>query len=289
MSPSLLSSRRSRAPAESDAPRRGRFPLQVLWACRFFLILGTMAVALGVIAWNILPTSVEPAAPVPPQIGIEGSSVPVSGVTYEVRPDGHARTVLITVDSNSPTLPKGQTVTLTLQGLPNKLVALPGEPRSVGMIAGQRFYDLRYEEFGGDAAFSFDVTDPTFGFQVNGVQASVALPGVSIGGGGSSNLLATYQMPHPGRYDWSSFPPDSIHPRQGISWYEPSAGQTLPSRIAVGIDHAEQSADDRNTFIAGALIGLAGAALIAAIQEALHAPFPRRHKGTDTDSATAES
>ena len=48
-------------------------------------------------------------------------------------------------------------------------------------------------------------------------------------------------------------------------------GGRIPGRAAVGINHAEQTTDDNKTFVAGALIGLAGGALLSAVQEALHA------------------
>jgi hypothetical protein len=42
-------------------------------------------------------------------------------------------------------------------------------------------------------------------------------------------------------------------------------------RIATGVNHLAQAADDHRTFFAGALLGLAGGALLSAVQEALHA------------------
>jgi hypothetical protein len=44
---------------------------------------------------------------------------------------------------------------------------------------------------------------------------------------------------------------------------------TRPGTAAFGIDHARQASDTTWTFIAGALLGLGGGALLAAIQDAL--------------------
>jgi hypothetical protein len=40
--------------------------------------------------------------------------------------------------------------------------------------------------------------------------------------------------------------------------------------LGTSLNHAAQKADDAKTFIAGALIGLAGAAILTAAVEALH-------------------
>jgi hypothetical protein len=38
----------------------------------------------------------------------------------------------------------------------------------------------------------------------------------------------------------------------------------------VGLNHSAQTRDDIKIFIAGALLGIAGGAIIAAVQEAMH-------------------
>lgn len=135
----------------------------------------------------------------------------------------------------------------------------------------------------GGATLSFDVIGQAWGYGGNGEEASVALPSLYYRGGGPGPMLSTnFDLSGAARYDWSSFPP--IDTYAGIRWVQTVTGGVIPSRIAVGIDHADQSSDDRNTFIAGALIGLAGAALIAALQEGLYAP---RRRETDLEPPNA--
>ena len=61
-------------------------------------------------------------------------------------------------------------------------------------------------------------------------------------------------------------------------WTEPlnssfSAGQ--PVEIT-GTNHLAQAQDERNTFISGILLGVAGAAAMAVLQEGLHMLFDAR-------------
>ena len=125
-------------------------------------------------------------------------------------------------------------------------------------------------EKNGYAVISYFVKANHFGVTYNGVTASAAMPEVYYKGPGTPNLLTQYGIPSASSYDWSSFPPLYAN---GIfaSWEEPVTGGRIPGRAAVGINHAEQTTDDNKTFVAGALIGLAGGALLSAVQEALHA------------------
>jgi hypothetical protein len=53
-------------------------------------------------------------------------------------------------------------------------------------------------------------------------------------------------------------------------WQQDVASGDTPGRVAVGINHSAQTRDDIKIFIAGALLGIAGGAIIAAVQEAMH-------------------
>jgi hypothetical protein len=77
-------------------------------------------------------------------------------------------------------------------------------------------------------------------------------------------------------YDWSSHPPATLS-NSGAAWTEAvlpgsiyNSGDTA-GRVASGIDHTGQANHDTKTFITGVLPGLAGGALLSAVQEALHA------------------
>jgi Cu/Zn superoxide dismutase len=54
-------------------------------------------------------------------------------------------------------------------------------------------------------------------------------------------------------------------------WQEQLAVGDTPSRVAVGIEHAGQAHNQLVSLLAGTLLGLGGAALLSAVQEARHA------------------
>ena len=117
---------------------------------------------------------------------------------------------------------------------------------------------------------------PNFGVASNGVTVAAAIPEIAFTGSKGANLIATYHIPSADNYDWSSDPPSTLS-NSGAAWTEAvlpgsiyNSGDTA-GRVASGINHTAQANDDTKTFIAGALLGLAGGALLSAVQEALHA------------------
>jgi hypothetical protein len=106
------------------------------------------------------------------------------------------------------------------------------------------------------------------GYAFNEDTAAAAIPRLYYVGPGSPFLATEYdRVPSPNRYDWSAFPPEISYGSR-IAWAETVTNGATPGRVSVGVDHANQTKDSNNTFIAGALIGLAGGALLSAIQEA---------------------
>jgi hypothetical protein len=88
--------------------------------------------------------------------------------------------------------------------------------------------------------------------------------------GGTPTLLAQYNIPHASSYDWSSFPTEFGNNRFA-TWSELVTSGDVGGRAAVGINHANQSSQSDDTFIVGALIGLACGALLSGFTEAMHA------------------
>jgi hypothetical protein len=120
-----------------------------------------------------------------------------------------------------------------------------------------------------DANFAIKAGD--FGVVYNGITASAVMPEVSYQGSATPpTLLTGYQFPSASSYDWSSFPPALSSSTYAI-WQEFLTQGVTTSRVAVGIDHAAQTRDDFRNFLAGALVGVAGAAILSALQETLHA------------------
>jgi hypothetical protein len=117
---------------------------------------------------------------------------------------------------------------------------------------------------------SYSVKAQTFGVAFNGVNAFAAIPTVSYAGAGTSELIILYQIPSASNYDWSSYPA-FLTTKSSASWQIPLVRGATAGRIATGINHVSQTSNDNRTFFAGALLGLAGGAILSAVQEALHA------------------
>ena len=115
-------------------------------------------------------------------------------------------------------------------------------------------------------------TDGTLGYTANGVTASAALPELQLDGpsGQTADMFIQYNIPSADSYDWSASPTFQTT-GDSATWNEELTDGGLPTSTAVGTNHANQAKDNRNTFLAGALVGLAGGALLSAVQEALHA------------------
>jgi hypothetical protein len=121
------------------------------------------------------------------------------------------------------------------------------------------------------AETGFLVNASGFGVTYNSTTASAAIPEVLYAGGGGTPLLLTqYNIPGASSYDWSSFPTEFANNRFA-TWSEAVTSEEVGGRAAVGINHASQSSQTNDAFIAGALIGLAGGALLSGFTEAMHA------------------
>ncbi len=84
-----------------------------------------------------------------------------------------------------------------------------------------------------------------------------------------------YHIPGANTYDWSSTPAATLTNSRAV-WTEqvtPATafmqGVTQP-RVAFGINHAAETNDSNLILAVGVLFGLAGGALVAAVQETLH-------------------
>jgi hypothetical protein len=120
------------------------------------------------------------------------------------------------------------------------------------------------------ADLAINIRGANFGYTTNGLQESVAMPQIAFDSNVNSELAVVYQgLPNPEKFDWSAFPTDE-ETSAYASWIEQITNGVEPGRVAVGIDHAAQRRDELAIFLAGALVGLAGAALIGAVQESLH-------------------
>jgi len=111
----------------------------------------------------------------------------------------------------------------------------------------------------------------SLGINADSVTAKVAIPEVIYQGAGTPPILFVwYHLNSVTNYDWSSYPTYSVS-NSVTEWEEALVQGDTIGRTAVGINHAGQAERDTMTFIAGALVALAGGALLGAFQEVLTA------------------
>lgn len=111
----------------------------------------------------------------------------------------------------------------------------------------------------------------------NNLEEVVSIPQIQyIGPGQPLVRFAYHNLPSASSYDWSSFPPAYMTNDNWIRWDGSLVNGAWASRTVTGLDHTNQQNADHNTFLAGALVGVAGAALVGAFQEFLHALNDRR-------------
>jgi hypothetical protein len=119
------------------------------------------------------------------------------------------------------------------------------------------------------ARTDFFVKARHFGVNFNDVNVSAAIPDVVYNGNKGAFLEVSYPIPSAARYDWSSLPVAAAD-RARAYWEEPIPAGETAGRIAVGVDQAAKANDDKKAFWAGALIALAGAAILTAATEVVH-------------------
>lgn len=144
--------------------------------------------------------------------------------------------------------------------------------------------DFKYEDSdanSGEALAIFSVEAHNFGYVFNDVNAAAAIPRVVLVGQGAATpiLYTEYNVTSANSYDWSSLQPQLTNASE-VRWDEPVTSGATPGTVAVGMDQANEAQDNFETFIAGAFIGVAAGALLAAAQEWLH-------RNDDADTAKA--
>lgn len=124
--------------------------------------------------------------------------------------------------------------------------------------------------FSGSARVSLELTPSNVAMNFDGINAYAAIPEVTLTGQArGALLLAAFHIPSASSYDWSSSPPENVESSE-VDWNEFLKTGDTAGRTTVGINHARMANDATLNFLAGALIGLAAAAILSAVQEALH-------------------
>lgn len=230
-------------------------------------MLAVIGIAMGFAAYLFFPQRDQ--LPTPPYVAVNVTSrtVAIGSIRYEVdRLSGSSAEIRITVQA----LPGA-----TVQGSVSLVTFLPLNAEPVDCANCSGFDDANIWNppmpfnATGRAIATVRVIANDFGYTVNGLNASVAIPQLNYIGSGTPGASVLYDLPGARDYDWSSFPTAFADDASARWTHQLNAG-LAPARTAIGINHANQDKDNRNTFLAGALIGLAGGALLAAIQEGLH-------------------
>jgi hypothetical protein len=209
------------------------------------------------------------------------SDFPVGIIGYSVTQ--HSGTASIAISVKLKGVPRGVVPAAKLQLTPPNgdkfLTCPPLVPCAALGSAFTRPQDLTFASGppGTETAnASVTVKAQAFGDVSDGLNAAAVMPQVfyecsSCSGSSIPMLQVRYNLAGARGYDWSSFPFQQAG-ATGATWEEPvvADGETS-GRVAIGVDDAAQQTDNRLLFLAGALIGTAGAALVAAITEAFHA------------------
>ncbi|MGO8725601.1 MAG: hypothetical protein ACLPN6_25885 [Streptosporangiaceae bacterium] len=253
---------------------------------KFFVpvILALIGVGILPVALLVFPSDYQPPTPLTSLVSI-ATNAPVGSMTYEVVSKGDSRYLLTILLQASVAVTSSDNVARVEVYLPYgyKFGSCIG-PVSVcaaktvsGVSAGRerypgtvRLWSIGFPSATNEAVLSIFVQGKDFGYSSNDVTETAAMPQVIFNHPINFPLSVIYEnLAVPENYDWSSFPP-STETGTYVGWLEQLVAGEEPARVAVGVDHGAQSRDDRDTFLAGALVGVAGAALIGAVQEVIH-------------------
>jgi hypothetical protein len=158
------------------------------------------------------------------------------------------------------------------------------EPRPCLHLKDSYFWTaaLKYDDLG-SATVTIPVRGERYAFDDNGVSAAAALPEVEYQGNPDSQLNVKYAMDDPSAYDWTGIPPSVLRPGF-IVWTEQVDDGRVDPQVVTGLDRTAANRDRSSEFLAGALIGVAGGAVVGALQEALNVRR-RSEKGPGQPSA----
>ena len=278
---SLLPVRRGPARRPISLPGLARRPaLRSLLRRKILVpaILAALGLVLLLIAVGLYPSLAEQPAPPYPFLRVI-AGFPVQVIVYRpVQLTPATAEIKITLalplgtQAPPPGAPKARVVIAPPYGVRFTTCPAPGcQPAAQGPgEAWIRSLDFRPGPGSGRASTEFLLRARHFGVTVNGVTAAAPLPDVTYQGPGTPRLVSSFVIPSGSSYDWSSVPQAAAN-RAGVVFQEDITAGLLPGRDAVGINHAGQAAQNDRTFVAGILLGLAGGALLGAVQEALHA------------------
>jgi hypothetical protein len=239
--------------------------------------LALLGLALLPIALSLYPSSAETFAPAYPRVSVL-TNLHISFISYsvvQVTPSLARMDVdLVRAASSAPVT--GAPFASLVVSPPYGTSFRTCPPTACTVIHGQvpafTWKVLLAFNTKGEAFASFYVKTKSLGLSVNGLSAQAVVPEAFYNGVGIPEFLVYYRIPSAATYDWSALPPAAFT-ASSIAWSEPLVQEDTAPKVAVGINQSRQSSDNHLAFVAGALIGVAGGAVLSAIQEALSRVF----------------
>jgi hypothetical protein len=244
------------------------------------VVLGSIGVAFLLIAFFLYPRTTELPSPAYPRLGVS-ATFPIAFIDYtvvQVTPTVAEIKMQATLPTGTPSPPARAPAALLAVSPPFGVGFRSCRPPACQVrrnrITEASFWIKRLTfrpaaGSAGEAAADFFVNARSFGVTSNGTNASAAIPEVVYDGPGTPMLLVLYRLQSASSYDWSASPVAAVT-SSAAQWQQNLMKGDTPGRAAVGIDHAAQTGDDIEIFVAGALLGIAGGAIVAAVQEAMH-------------------
>jgi hypothetical protein len=246
------------------------------------LVLFALGVVLSLVAYFVIYPSPETGIPAPAysQIYVE-MSVPIGSVVVNIYQGGIGVRVLLPNGAPMPPTNANEEILIFLPSGANFYNCQPPDcvnsEFTFGLEPSFEILKLKFTNEFLSAGFyasvyaSFQVRPSNFGMDFDGSNAYAAIPEIILKGPrANGELFVTSSfIPSASSYDWSSSRPTTVE-SSSVTWAVGLKDDDTAGRTVVGINHAREANDVTSSFFAGALIGLAGAAILSAIQEALH-------------------
>jgi hypothetical protein len=237
------------------------------------VVLAVIGLALLLAGFLIYPRRAGFPAPVSDFVNISSKSSYVNahmGLIYYTVDQVHPDVARVTIDVQMGShVPRGPRLSIQLDVLGAATVTHCSPSCSEVDVAPAVLDTEPYFQYGTATAY-FSLKARSLEVAANGATAEVAFPGLYFTGTKPASLILSYDIPSGNSYDWSPNPPDFFS-GSSAAWYDNVAlGHETPSLVATGINHTAQTHDSTLTLVVGILFGIAGGALVAAVQEALH-------------------
>ena len=273
------------APGAHDNPRSAAGAGKRWWRKPVFrpIVLGAIGLVLLLISFLLYPRTTELPSPAFPRLALSAPFT-VAFIDYsvvQVSPAVAEMKISVVLPTGTPGPPADASPAVLSVAPPLGTGFRDCHPpacgvRGTGVTSASIWAErltFRPVNATGTATADFFVNARSFGETSNGVDAAAAIPEVIYEGQGNPILLTAYRLRSASSYDWSSLPAAAVTGTVA-AWQQDLASGDTAGRTAVGVDHAAQTGDDIKIFVAGALLGIAGGAIVAAVQEAMHLGRP---------------